>query len=87
MNKHDKLRVFTAFQHWLGTHYTNLPTDSGNMTERARRYLKENPQALDLFAVVGRSEQLLAFLEWYDSNVCQNDCRSREDLVKDFISQ
>jgi hypothetical protein len=37
--------------------------------------------------VVGRSEQLLAFLEWYDSNVCQNDCRSREDLVKDFISQ
>lgn len=58
MNKHDKLRVFTAFQHWLGTNYTNLPTDSGNMTKRARRYLKENPQALDLFAVVGRSEQL-----------------------------
>ena len=52
MNKHYKLRVFTAFQHWLGTHYTNLPTDSGDMTERARRYLKENPQALDLFAVM-----------------------------------
>jgi hypothetical protein len=66
MNKHDKLRVFTAFQHWLGTHYTNLPTDSGNMTERARRYLKENPQALDLFVVVGRSEQLTAFAEWLE---------------------
>jgi hypothetical protein len=61
MNKHDKLRVFTAFQHWLGTHYTNLPTDSGNMTERATRYLKENPKALDLFAVVGQSEQLIDF--------------------------
>jgi len=31
------------------------------------------------------SEHLLAFLEWYDSNVCQNDCRSREELVKDFL--
>lgn len=58
MNKHDKSRVFTAFQHWLGTHYTNFTTDSGNMTERARRYLKENPKALDLFAVVGQREQL-----------------------------
>lgn len=42
---------------------------------------------LDLFSVVGQSEQLLAFLEWYDSNVCQNDCRSREDLIKDYCSQ
>ena len=37
--------------------------------------------------VAGQSEQLLSFLEWYDSNVCQNDCRSREDLVKDFLNQ
>lgn len=29
-----------------------LKTDSGKMTERARRYLNENPQALDLFAVM-----------------------------------
>ncbi|MBN2776823.1 MAG: hypothetical protein JXR36_04230 [Bacteroidales bacterium] len=52
-NKHDKLRVFTAFQHWLATNYANLPADSGNMTRRAIRYLKENPTALDLFAVSG----------------------------------
>jgi len=37
--------------------------------------------------IVGRSEQLVAFLEWYDSNVCQNDFRSRQDLVKDFLNQ
>jgi hypothetical protein len=44
-------------------------------------------EALRIHDVVGRGEQLLVFLEWYDSNVCQNDCRSREDLVKDFMSQ
>ena len=46
--EHDKLRILTTFQHWLGTNYNNLPTDSGNMTKRARKYLKENPNALDL---------------------------------------
>jgi hypothetical protein len=40
-----------------------------------------------LQSVVGRKEQLLAFLEWYDSHVVQNDMRSREDLVKDYLSQ
>ena len=50
-------------------------------------YLDGYNQALGIHDVVGRSEQLLAFLEWYDSNVCQNDCRSREELVKDFLSQ
>jgi hypothetical protein len=53
MDKHDKLRVFTEFQHWLGGRYINLPTDSGNMTERARQYLKANPQALDLVSTGG----------------------------------
>lgn len=77
MNKHDKLRVFTAFQHWLGTNYNNLPTDSGNMTERARLYLNEHPQALDLFAVVGQSEQLKAFncVNFVDGHgICEKQC-------------
>jgi hypothetical protein len=46
MTHHDKMRMFTLFQHWLGSNYNNLPTDSMNMTERAHRFLKENP---DLF--------------------------------------
>lgn len=48
------------------------------------KYIEEQ---LRIHDVVWRSELLLAFLEWYDSNVCQNDCRSRDELVKDFISQ
>lgn len=35
---HEALRKLTAFQHWLGTNYTDLPTDSGEMTKRARKY-------------------------------------------------
>jgi hypothetical protein len=58
ITKHDKLRLLCHFQHWLGTHYNNLPTDSGNMTERSRKFLKENEQAFSLFDVVGQSEQL-----------------------------
>ena len=42
MEQDDKLRILTTFQHWLGTNYSNLPTDSGNMTERARKFLDEN---------------------------------------------
>jgi hypothetical protein len=45
-----KLKLLTTFQHWLGTHYKNLPTDSGNMTERARHFLKENPDIFDLLS-------------------------------------
>jgi hypothetical protein len=44
-------------------------------------------QVLDLFSVVGRSEQLLAFLEWVDQSPEENANRSREDLVKDYLSQ
>lgn len=36
----DKIRLLTGFQHWLGTSYNNLPTDSTEMTKRARLYLK-----------------------------------------------
>jgi predicted methyltransferase MtxX (methanogen marker protein 4) len=50
MNIHDRLRVLTVFQHWLGTEYNNLPTDSGNMTERAIRFSKEYPE---IFAKIG----------------------------------
>ena len=35
---HEQLRRLCAFQHWLGTNYTTLPTDSGEMTKRARLY-------------------------------------------------
>lgn len=41
ISKDDKLRNLTSFQHWLGSNYNNLPTDSGNMTKRAIEYLKE----------------------------------------------
>jgi NRPS condensation-like uncharacterized protein len=58
MTKDDKLRLLCHFQHWLGTHYNNLPTDSGNMTERSRKFLKDNEQAFSLFNVVEQSEQL-----------------------------
>lgn len=51
ITKHDKLRLLCRFQHWLGTHYNNLPTDSGNMTERSRKFLKDNEQAFSLFDV------------------------------------
>jgi len=36
--QHEELRKITAFQLWLGTNYTTLPTDSGEMTKRARLY-------------------------------------------------
>jgi hypothetical protein len=45
------------------------------------------PHILRLFSVVGRSEQLLAFLEWLDQSPEENANRSREDLVKDYLSQ
>ena len=35
---HEELRKLTAFQHWLGTNYKTLPTDSGEMTKRAILY-------------------------------------------------
>lgn len=44
-------------------------------------------QALRIHCVVGRSEQLLAFLEWVDQSPEENANRSREDLVKDYLSQ
>jgi len=56
MNIHDRLRVLTVFQHWLGTEYNNLPTDSGNMTERAIRFSKEYPE---IFAKIGGQAEVL----------------------------
>ena len=49
--------------------------------------IKEVENIDALHGVVGQSKQLLAFLEWYDFNVCQNDCRIRDELVEDFLSQ
>lgn len=39
--KNINIRLFTEFQHWLGTNYTNLPTDSDNMTKRAILFLQD----------------------------------------------
>lgn len=44
MKKHDELRTYTKFQYWLATNYNNLPTTSGEMTERAIKYLQEIKQ-------------------------------------------
>lgn len=35
----ETMQCLTGFQHWLGTNYKTLPTDSGEMTKRARLYL------------------------------------------------
>ena len=69
-------------------HNINPELDLKRQTEYNRNFVNAvlNEQC-NIANVVGQSEQLLAFLEWYDFNVCQNDCRSREDLVKDFLSQ
>lgn len=42
-NEHDIYRMLTGFQHWLGSNFCSLPVDSGTMTNRAREYMKENP--------------------------------------------
>lgn len=39
MENVENMRFLTGFQHWLGTNYKTLPTDSGEMTKRARLYL------------------------------------------------
>lgn len=36
--QHEELIELTAFQYWLGTNYTTLPTDSEEMTKRAILY-------------------------------------------------
>ena len=38
--KHKKLQELTSFQYWLATNHKTLPSDSGEMTQRARDYLK-----------------------------------------------
>ena len=85
ITKDDKLmRLLCQFQYWIGTHYNNLPTDSGNMTERSRRFLKENEQAFSLFDVVGRSEQLKAVekLKDFAYEVCP---LHREDDLEEIV--
>lgn len=47
---HDKARVLTTFQHWLGANYDTLSCSSVEMTERALKYLNENP---DYFKIKG----------------------------------
>ena len=41
MTDHKKLRELCSFQNWLATDYTTLPSDSGEMTKRARLFEKE----------------------------------------------
>ena len=36
----ENMRILCGFQHWLGSHYDNLPTDSTEMTKRAILYKK-----------------------------------------------
>ena len=38
MDVSEKLKELTAFQHWLGSNYKTLPTDSLKLTRRARLY-------------------------------------------------
>jgi hypothetical protein len=52
-----------------------------------RKLITALDRALTIPDVVGRSEQLLAFLEWVDQSPEENANRSREDLVKDYLSQ
>jgi len=40
MENVETMQSLTGFQHWLGTNYKTLPTDSGEMTKRARLYLE-----------------------------------------------
>lgn len=39
-DQHEELRKLTSFQLWLGTVFTTLPTDSIEMTKRARMYIE-----------------------------------------------
>ena len=50
-------------------------------------YHQAKLKLLHIPLVVGQSEQLLAFLEWVDQSPEENANRSREDLVKDYLSQ
>ena len=36
---HYQIRELCEFQHWLGSNYDNLPTDSVEMTERAIKFM------------------------------------------------
>lgn len=45
--QHEELRELTAFQHWLGTNYTTLATDSEEMTKRAILYRELHDIFLD----------------------------------------
>jgi hypothetical protein len=50
-------------------------------------FAQQQLNLLNIPVVVGQSEQLLAFLEWIDQSPEENAGRSREDLVKDYLSQ
>ena len=38
---HGTISNLVVFQHWLGTYYTNLPTDGTEMTRRAKRFIED----------------------------------------------
>jgi hypothetical protein len=77
ITKHDKLRLLCHFQHWLGTHYDNLPTDSGSMTERSQKFIKENEQAFSLFDVsvslTESKEEYEPYFGWCNVEGCENE--------------
>tara|TARA_R110000782_G_C14548936_1_gene384731 strand:- start:137 stop:289 length:153 start_codon:yes stop_codon:yes gene_type:complete len=47
MTKHEKNRVLCSFQLWLAENYNTLPTHSGALTQRSRKFIKEKPKAFD----------------------------------------
>jgi hypothetical protein len=86
ITKHDKLRLLCHFQHWLGSNYDNLPCDSGNMTKRSRKFLKDNEQAFSLFDVSDQRELLCAFFKFFRDNGEANIGMTIEQFVDAFLA-
>ena len=77
---HEKLSELTTFQHWLGSNYNDLPTDSKSMIERARKYLADTKPVI-------KNESCSKGLIWtecnkdYDQCVeCPNYCQNNNHL-------
>jgi hypothetical protein len=68
-NKDRKLRLLCHFQHFLGSNYNNLPTDSGTMTERARMFLEPAKEEPELFE---------GWVNIYDDRVYETEDEARQ---------
>lgn len=83
----DDIRKLTAFQHWLGTNFVGLPTDSGTMTQRAIAYLD-----MQLDTEPPKKEGLHVLIDVYYGSEWEVECSrcgkgvfelySREDAVR-----